>query len=182
MTARILGLDLSLTRIGAAHIDPDGRCTVWAIKPPASTGHVRLDWLSCEIAGHCEDFTSQDLVVVEGPSYGNQGTGRQSGHHERAGLWWLVTWRLWCDDIPLAVVPPGTLKKYATGVGNAGKDAVLLATAKRFPEFNGGNDEADALWLAAMGADHLGSPVVGMPAKHREALDAVKWPEIRETS
>jgi hypothetical protein len=48
-----------------------------------------------------------DPGVVEGPrpvDYGNQGgEGRQSGHHERAGLWWLVTHALWKRGIDYAV-------------------------------------------------------------------------------
>ena len=41
---------------------------------------------------------------------------------------------------------------------------------------------ADALVLAAMGADHLGCPLVGVPQAHRAVLAGIRWPEIRRTT
>lgn len=172
MKPRVIGLDLSLSATGVAG---DGWTEV--IKPPANCrSHDRL-YL---IKNRLRDFTRHAaLVVVEGPSYGNQ--GRQSGHHERAGLWWLVAHDLWCHGTPVAVAPPATVKRYATGKGNADKDTVLLAAARRFPWFVGDNNAADALWLAAAGFDRLGHPLADMPAAHRKALDAVAWPDqLRE--
>ena len=56
---------------------------------------------------------------------------------------------------------------------------MLLAVARRWPHVEiVGNDTADALALAAMGADHLGQPIAAMPATHRAALDKVDWPEV----
>jgi hypothetical protein len=40
------------------------------------------------------------------------------------------------------------------------------------------DNEADALWLAAMAADHYGCPLVAMPQAHRAALEAVTWPAL----
>jgi crossover junction endodeoxyribonuclease RuvC len=40
-----------------------------------------------------------------------------------------------------------------------------------------GNDEADALVLAAMGSRHLGQPLEGsLPAAHLGAMAGAKWP------
>lgn len=171
MKPRVIGLDLSLSATGVAG---DGWTEV--VKPPAKLrDHSRLRWILVGL----RDFTRSDLVVVEGPAYGNQGL--QRGHHERAGLWWMATHDLWARGIPVAVAPPATVKRYATGKGNADKDAVLLAAARRFPWFSGDNNEADALWLAAAGYDRLGHPLADMPAAHRKALDAVVWPDqLRE--
>jgi crossover junction endodeoxyribonuclease RuvC len=172
VTVTVLGLDLSLTSTGAAAIGgfTGSQADTTRLRPPPKfKGHTRLLWLQNEIADLARDVP---LVVVEGPSYAS--TGR--GQHERAGLWWLVTHHLWATGVPLAVVPPSNLKRYATGKGNAGKDDVLREVTKRFPWFAGGNDEADALVLAAMGADHLGHPLTPMPATHRTALDGVDWP------
>lgn len=174
MSARVLGLDLSLTSTGLAEAWQNGIRT-WTIKP-RGIGHERLEHLLYEIWKAAWEYEGGHLVVVEGPSYGSQ--SGQKGHHERAGLWWLVTHKLWDCNVCVAVVPPSALKKYATGKGNAGKDAVLLATARRFPDFDGGNDAADALWLAAMGADHLGQPIVAMPELNRAALKSVEWPAV----
>lgn len=171
----ILGLDLSLTSTGVAKIDAAARTYYTeVIKPPAkATGVDRIDGI-VRMTKYASDHAF--YVAVEGPSYGSM--AGQKGQHERAGLWWCVVRELHLFGIKPAIIPPSSLKMYATGVGNAGKDAVLLATARRFPAFIGGNDEADALWLAAMAADHLGMPLVTMPAAHRKALDGVTWPEV----
>ncbi len=170
--ARIYGLDLSLTSTGVAS------AVGWAesIRPPAKLrGHARM---AAILAGITDLVVQPDLVVVEGPSYGNQGAQRQAGHHERAGLWWLVTHNLWTRGVRVAVAPPASVKKYATGKGNAAKDEVMVAVCRRFPWFDGNNDCADAVILAALGADHLGVPMVPMPAAHRVAMDGVAWPDL----
>ncbi len=58
---------------------------------------------------------------------------------------------------------------------------MLLAAARRFDWFDGSNDAGDALWLAALGADQLGVPMVEMPKAHRVALAGVAWPEAQAT-
>jgi Holliday junction resolvasome RuvABC endonuclease subunit len=170
-TPTIRGVDFSLTSTGVA-----GNAG-WTdtLKPPAKLrGHERMAWLLERIAEHCR---GADLVVVEGPSYGNQGAQRQSGHHERAGLWWMATHALWRADVPVAVAPPASVKKLATGKGNAGKDDMVLAAARRFPWFDGDNNACDALWLCAAGAARLGVPMVGLPQAQLAALDGIAWPD-----
>lgn len=174
MTRTVTGVDLSLTAVGIARHQLGGTWYTTTIKPPARlTGIDRLVWLLNKVSEHC---VATQLVAVEGPSYGSGTTGRQSGQHERAGLWWMVRHELWRWGIPVAVIPPATVKQFATGKGSADKDAMVLATARRFPDFEGDNNAADALWLAAMGADHLGAPLVDMPQANRAALGKVVWP------
>lgn len=177
--SRILGIDLSLTSTGLGISRGTGVATV-RLKPPANLrGLDRMHWICREIAEYTPSYSRAHLAVLEGPSYGNQGTGRQAGHHERAGLWWLVQDKLHSLGVPCAVAPPACVKKYATGKGNAGKDEVLTAAVRRNEEFDGGNDEADAMWLAAMGADRLfGYPVIQIPESHRAALAKVEWPDL----
>lgn len=174
----VVGLDLSLTSTGVARI-VDGKAAVGRVRPKNIDGHERLEFIREDVAGWVyEDGQAPGLVVIEGPSYGSP-SGSQRGHHERAGLWWLVTQDLWMSGVRVAVVPPTQLKTYATGKGNAGKDDVLTAVVRRFPDVAvRGNDDADALVLAAMGADHLGQPLVTMPAEHRKALAKVEWPAV----
>lgn len=168
----VVGLDLSLSSTGVAGARSDGQVWTDRIRTPTGLrGHERMAWLTARV----KDFTrGACLVMVEGPSYGSTG----GSVHERAGLWWLVTHSLWARGVEVAVVPPSCLKKYATGRGNAGKDEVLIAMVRRFPAVDiGGNDEADGLVLACMGADRLGFPVVKFPDAHREALVKVAWPD-----
>ena len=167
---RVIGLDLSLTSTGvASSLGWTRRITT---KPTDyTTTFARLR----EIRSRVRDCVrNADLVVVEGLALGSQ-TGQ---HLTRAGLWHLVMESVDAAGIPWTEVPPATLKRYATGKGVAPKDEVLLSVARRFPDWDVTNaDEADALVLAAMGADHLGHPLVEMPATHRSALDKVAWPE-----
>ncbi|MBL8419793.1 MAG: hypothetical protein JNK92_04075 [Dechloromonas sp.] len=54
----------------------------------------------------------------------------------------------WCEqhNIPYQGVPVGTIKKHATGKGNAGKDEMIAAAIKR-SHAPGDDNEADALAL-----------------------------------
>lgn len=171
----VIGLDLSLASTGIASSDG------W-LKRVQSKGAA--DATFAARARRIRDMRDEvlatvdgvGLVVIEGPSYG-QSRGSSAGSHDRSGLWWLVACDLHAAGVPVAVAAPAARTKYATGRGNASKDAVLAAVVRRFPAWDvDGNDVADALVLAAMGADGLGHPLVAMPGTHRAALDAVAWP------
>jgi crossover junction endodeoxyribonuclease RuvC len=170
----ITGLDLSLTSTGIARLD-DRDVSLHRAEPKKLAGHERLAWLLDEIHAWAGDA---DVAVIEGPSYGSTG-GQQ---HERGGLWWAVAHRLWESLVPYAVVPPTSLKKYATGYGagaNSGKDKVLAAVVRRYPDVPvDGNDVCDAFVLAAMAADHYGFPLMQVPGGHRLTLQVIKWPAV----
>ncbi len=173
---KIIGLDLSLTSTGVAGIVDGCAWTARVVPPAGITGCERLHWISRELG----DWTA-DLTVIEGPAYGTQRVN-QRGHHERAGLWWMVRCQLWRAGQPAAVVTPTCLKRYATGRGNAPKDAVLAAAIRRYRDLEfDGNDQADALILAAMAADHYGQPLAPVAAVNRQALAAVDWPGLQAT-
>jgi hypothetical protein len=67
------------------------------------------------------------------------------------------------------------LKKFATGVGNAKKDAMLVG-AVRAGYAGQDNNEADAFWLRQMGLYHLGAAEVPLTAYRTEAVQKVAWP------
>lgn len=177
----VVGLDLSLTSTGIARI--------WIDHDPAAPPHTLVDRVTSsgtEAATLLERHTRllalrkqisslalpADLAVIEGPSYGSK-TGKQ---HDRSGLWWAVVRNLLMNDVPVVEVPPPTRARYACGKA-AAKDAVLAAVVRRYSDVEvTGNDEADALVLAAMGARHLGVPIDDLPKTHLAAMDAVRWP------
>lgn len=170
----ITGLDLSLTGTGICRANSDD-VTASTVKCPKLTGNERLNF----ILDRCIRMTAgADLVVIEGPAYSKQ--SGQQGHHERAGLWWLVVHALWREEIPYVTITPGGLKKYATGSGAASKDAVLIATMKRYGHIVdvADNNQADAVILAAMAADHYGEPLAKVPALNAKALAKIEWPEL----
>lgn len=174
---RVLGLDLSLTGTGIARIGGDSIEMLTTVRPGTRTGHERIEYILTAIYD-AQRAQGIDLVVIEGPSYGSQ--GGQRGHHERAGLWWLVAQGLYAQERPYAVVAPKARAKYATGNGNDGKAAVKAAVRGRYGHLVAAgvrnDDEADALVLAAMGVDHLGGHLVDVPSVNRQALDNAAWP------
>lgn len=50
--------------------------------------------------------------------------------------------------IKYIAVPVGTVKKRATGNGNADKPKMVRAAKRQWPGFNGDDNEADARWIA----------------------------------
>ena len=176
----VLGIDPSLTGTGLALLDTNDRLAVEthtiASRPPTLRGidgRIQRQARICrEIIDHA-GIGNWDLVVIEAPAYDSR-TGHQ---HDRSGLWWRVVGHALDHQAAVVEVTTGGLKKYATGKGNAGKDTVLLEVARRFPHVDvRNNNEADALILAAMGADWAGTPIVDMPKTHRDALAKVEWP------
>ncbi|MDJ1132453.1 hypothetical protein [Streptomyces iconiensis] len=176
----VIGIDPSLTSTGIAGSD-------WAdaLRPTKLTGHARFDWLIREVTDRTKHA---DLVVIEGPAYGQQ---LQAGHHERAGLWWAITHAMWRRDIPYAVVNPHNRTIYATGAANPAKDepkdkrariakgmvhTFVVEQLGIWCEGPGRYDAADAATLAAMGADWLGYPPLLLPERQHRALAGVRWP------
>lgn len=170
----VLGLDLSITATGYA--DGYGYGT---IATKATDGDRRLN----AIAAMIEDLLTTDtdspggpridrigLVVIEGPVL------RSQAAIGLAMLHGVIRSRLMDWGIPYALVPPATLKKYATGRGNATKTDMALALYKRVQRELADDNQVDAFWLRAMGMDHLGAPPVILPAANRAAMDKVRWP------
>lgn len=173
MQPRVIGLDLSLTATGV--IAADG--TLLTVSPRKNLlGADRLITMREAIlsAALGTDF-DPDLAVIEGPAY-SRALG--VGHHEAAGLWWQVVCTLRSAEIPVAVVAPTALKKYATGKGNATKPDMRMALYKRAELDLKDDNQVDAYWLRAMGLDHFGCAPVWLPLAQRDALDKVRWPEV----
>jgi hypothetical protein len=173
----VIGLDLSLRSTGLAGAD-------WtdAIRTGKDlAGPARLNYLRAEIRDRVK---LADLAVIEGPSHGS---ALQQGHHEMAGLWWLVACDLHHAGIPYAVVPPDCRTIYATGKARwkgekspQVKGRVRDTVATRYGiECDGPAryDRADAFILAAMGLDWLGYPLAPVPVPNcSRGMDKVAWP------
>jgi Holliday junction resolvasome RuvABC endonuclease subunit len=164
----IIAFDLSLRATGVAH--PDGGTHRITTK---HTGPARLAELRNAILG-CATIPWADLVVLEGLALRANG----GGHAELAGLHYLVRVGFWEREQAYVVVSPATLKKYATGRGNAGKDEVLAAAIRRLGYEGTSHDEADALFLRHLALDGLGCAQVVMPELHRSALKKIPWPTL----
>jgi hypothetical protein len=168
---RVAGLDVSLTGTGIA---TQGGTTLIS-----TTGH-RKDTIvqrRTRLKGITDDVLTAvgivDLAVIEGPSHHSVG----GSVWDRGGLWWLIVDRLCARDIPVAVMPPMSRAKYATGNGGSRKAAVMEAAQSRYGAILDNDNEADALVLRAAGLDWLGQPLADVPAGHRAALAGCEWPE-----
>jgi Holliday junction resolvasome RuvABC endonuclease subunit len=172
---RIAAFDLSLTRPAAC---VDGRLHVYETKK--LRGHERLDairsWVDGFVWPEGSNMPAVDLVAIEGYSFGAKGRAFLS----LAELGGIVRHGLWTRVIPYVEVPPSTVKTYATGKGNAGKDDVLAAAVRRGGDrFTGtSNDEADAFWVWALVMDLAGAPPIVLPQTHRRALDKLQLPPL----
>lgn len=177
-TGTVIGLDLSLTATGIAVSTPG--LTPWCgvIRTSGkktdswATRYQRLSDIARRILPAIPECA---LVVVEAPSYGSV-TGSQ---HDRSGLWWMMYDLLAGTTRAVVPVEPTIRAKYATGKGNSGKDAVLAAAVRRYPEIDiNDNNAADAVILMAIGCRLTGAPIDDpLPATHLAALDTVRLPE-----
>lgn len=170
---RIMGLDLSLNGTGVCL--PDNR--VMTIKLKAEHGDNRL----CIIRDTVRRFLPKvDLCVIEGMGRFKGNTGAVI-----AEVHGTIKTELMDQGVPYAFVTPSTLKKWATGNGNADK-ALMMAEAYR----QGGlrfkdSDTCDAWWLRQAGNDHYGvtMDITPLPDPGRSALlDVADWPMIKNAA
>jgi Holliday junction resolvasome RuvABC endonuclease subunit len=140
----IVGLDLALRSTGVA---VDGVAQTWR-KPDRSPNrewlqilHERFYYLLCD----------HYLAVVEGlPIYHRASTSVLGMVH---GVFQLALAEAETEghDPKVAVVPPASLKRYATGSGTASKQDMIDAAASLLGAKGLSGDEADALWLWKIG-------------------------------
>lgn len=185
-TMRILSIDSSLsgTGLGRLVLDPYWKPDVptgpgdviipphqfdlVTLKAPKKRGKLldtsrRITYLIDHISAAmlAETF---DLIVLEDIPYSAQ------PNHPLTWLWGRIIDLCADTNQKLLVVNVSTVKSFATGIGNAKKDVVMLAMANRYPELGiADNNQADSAALGMIGARFLGHPVDHMPKKHLES-------------
>lgn len=170
---RIGALDLSLTASGVARWAPGASVQTTTLSPPGLRGVQRLEWILRKVVGL---VCNCDLVVVEGYAY-----ARANQAHQIGELGGVIRLALFTRQIEYVEVAPPSLKKVATGKGNAGKELVLVEAVKRLGYDGADNNIADALWLLEMAKIHYGFPgAVELPQKNLEGLDKVSWPALED--
>jgi len=151
---KILALDPA-TKFGWAFLDDTGLMIsgVWSFKTTRHSGggvrflQFRKQFL--EALDQCEP----DLVAYEE-------VRRHMGvdaAHIYGGLIAVVSSICEERNIPYKGFPVGTIKKHATGKGNAGKDLMIAAALKKWPGVSIQDDnEADARHIADLARHQLG--------------------------
>lgn len=169
MTPRILALDLSLTRTGVC-LDGPTHCI-----PAANLrGMERIDHIVRQVQALAR---GADLVVIEGYSFGSKGRSV----FDVAELGGCVRFLLHRLGVPYVDVPPATLKKYASGKGNAPKDAMIASAIRRFGFPGSDNNEADSYLLWCMARHAYRQPIAGVPKAQAAVVDAVTWPALERS-
>jgi Holliday junction resolvasome RuvABC endonuclease subunit len=160
----VIGIDPSLTSTGLAAVG-DGR--VLDIGTVPTVGRKNATILDrgtrlAHIADTVDNWTGKhlpDLVVIETAAYG----ANFPGTFDRSGLWWMIVERIIAREIRVLGIAPATRAKYLTGSGKAGKAEVMAAVNAEYghllkhPVVK--DDCADALVLAAIGAEREGVPL-----------------------
>lgn len=155
----VVGLDLSLSATGIAH--ENGDLSTFKTKPSEDM----IDRL-CRIRDHVMDCVdAADLTVIEGFAF-----GRPQGMADLGGLGWLIRVTLANNLRRFVVVPPASLKTFATGKGSAPKPDVRMEVFKRYGLDIRDDNQTDAFVLRAMGLYAVGEPIVALPATHTRAL------------
>lgn len=176
---RIIGIDPSMTSTGLCIVDRrasgnDFTAVCRTIKTKSGDGswttqYERIALITAHITEELEKLPT--LVSMEAPAF-----SRVQGHqHDRSGLWWGIFAACWRRGIPVITPTTNQRMQYATGKGNADKDIVLASAIRRWPDVDfAGNDEADALILAAIGCRVLGVAIDSVPPTHYVSNGKVK--------
>ncbi len=159
MNSNVVGFDPSLTSSGFAYTDSTGEVHTGRIRPK-TRGAPRLDFVAESFESILNTmviyYKAPPLVVYEGYAMGipkkrGGGVGRFFDIGE-LGLLKLIAYRRGVDVL---LVPPHSLKKFATGKGNSTKDDVIKSIMDVWGYNIPHNDEADAFALMQMGIAYI---------------------------
>lgn len=190
------GMDLSLTATAYAWPDRSiatiGQAGLTSVGTPIAERSQALDSLAERIDDLTRsrrvafDHHAPRLIAIEGlPTTGTRVDS------ERCYLWWRVVLLLTGYGTPLIVVPPSTVKLYASGMGNANKREVIAAAKRDLSGWEirktsktgkvlatDDDNKADAAWLMAIACHLVGQPLVEVTPYRERALEKLILPEM----
>lgn len=175
---KIIGIDPSLTATGICIVDVKVTTTVVAPHVSVVKEHGgKIDRLGWFFTHFDELFDGEvDGIALEGYAMGSKWQTHQMG--ELGGVIRLAVWN---NGAKLWVIPPTTLKKFATGKGNASKPDMAVAAYKRW-SFEGKDDNAVDAYALAMAGLVLSGRESEVPGEvmefQRKALVGIK-PTLR---
>lgn len=168
----IAGVDASLSAFGIAL--PAGDLLTLKPKAGAAEPARRLHELARAVERALRLHPPRpELVLIEGYDLHPRGI---TSAHRLAELGGVIRLRLFELGVPYLEIPPASLKRYATGNGNANKDRMIDA-ARALGATPADHDQADAFLLR-----HLGRAAYGLEptiAPHAaEIVAAFTWPSL----
>lgn len=158
---RVVALDLSIRATGRCW--PDGSLATLTTSA-GDTDDDRVDSIAYRIGDDLEALGLVDLVAIEAGVYRSQAAFVLGMLHR------AVRTECRARGIPFLLVPPASVKTYATGKGNATKATIRVELYKRTGVDIADDNQADAWALRALVLDLLGFPVLELPKTHRRAL------------
>lgn len=165
MSGYVIGIDPSLSATGIA--TPHETYTI----PTKAGDRDRLAVIYTAIRVAATPIDPVDLAVIEDlptHAHGAGLTGMAQG---------VVRLALIESEVPFAVVTAASLKKFATGRGNATKADMRMELFKRTDLDLRDDNEVDAWWLRQIGLHLTDHPDrITLPATHLAALTKVKTP------
>lgn len=141
---KVLALDLG-TKCGWAVFVDGARIAsgVWLLQSDRQRRFegAGMKWL--RLRSHLDEVGKVDKVALEEV---RRHMGVDAAHAYGGAL---ATVSSWCEanGVPYEGIPVATVKKHATGKGNATKDAMVEAARAKWSVSLASDDEADALWI-----------------------------------
>lgn len=162
MANDVIGLDLSLTSTGIVVFENSIMKAHHVLSSNAKDDiHARINYLRKELFNHIRKYVVKDTqIIIEGLAFSSVGNATRN----LAGLF-FVSYNMihYNMNLPITVVPPTTLKKYATGNGKAKKEDMFdsisnpdqLTIGNTYKKTKGRYDVCDAYWLASWGTNNV---------------------------
>lgn len=170
----VIGLDIGFNKFGVCILHDGGNISSYVL---ANTEKKVDEWkyykeLSkrFDTDGHLHQLRYADLVCLEKP-FGVRGYATKL--HELLGIF---KYKLIEFTTPYVEVPQTTLKKFATGKGNAQKSEMVIKAYKEFGFEATTEDEVDAFWCVKVGLCLLNNANFGdgYPSFSKARVESIK--------
>jgi crossover junction endodeoxyribonuclease RuvC len=160
----MIGIDLSLTGTGLAHLGIDGKIVTRTLDPGKRLGRDRRDFIADTLFKlHGDQF------CIEGLAFGSNTPSAM----ERAAMWYRVVDDFEREGCRVIVCPPATLKKFVTGSGKGEKEMMIREVYRRWGVEARNNNEADAAGLLQVGRAVIGD-IEDLTVPQREVVVAIQ--------
>lgn len=138
---RYIGIDLS-TKTGLVILDKFGQ--VLKAEEVTSNKEEEIERMIDITDKVIAEIKDNDLICVEGFSYGSKGRGIGF----QFGIGYILRYKLYDRDMNYLIATPSQLKKYASGKGNTSKDNLILPIYKRWSFEHDSDNVRDAFVLS----------------------------------
>lgn len=163
----ILAIDPSLNSTGVAFRLANGSVQALCVSPARRRGLDRIKYVRDVIDTLLSDY-SPDLVVYEDYAYAFR--GRSNALFSLGELGGVLKLLLWESGVDILLVPPTSLKLFATGSGAAKKPEVGLALRQHLGVSFKSDDQNDAAWLLLLGEASLNPRLLPRDRRHSKRL------------